>query len=169
MPYTHKDQLQLFCIIMLAITGIEAVFFCVKMKMEVATVIQLVCIVLLYLVLCIGYHSTEKRSPTEARWFYRGIIFVEMAEVIELIVSLILRYGLDHSKGDNSNLDTLLGWEIFNVITAGIGAFLGYKHYRFLVSGAVLLTEGRLSSQLTNVVEDEATGEVTHQPIFSQL
>eukprot|EP01060_Flectonema_neradi_P009571 TRINITY_DN16810_c0_g1_i1.p1 TRINITY_DN16810_c0_g1~~TRINITY_DN16810_c0_g1_i1.p1 ORF type:complete len:198 (+),score=20.21 TRINITY_DN16810_c0_g1_i1:80-673(+) len=138
MGYTTIHKLQLYCIFMIAITGIECVFFVVKMKMgEPVTLIQLILIIALFITICAGYNATITRSPKKSLLFFRGIVVVEILELLEFAVSLYLLLAT-HNAGAHSGMQTLLAWEIFNIVSTGAGAYLGRRvHLHFSSGGYV--------------------------------
>ena len=159
MAYTSKDQLQLYCIFMLAFAGIQAVFFSVKMSGTPEHVAQMALIVCLFLVACVGYSATEARSLTRAKWFFQGLIVLAVAEVVELGVSVVLHYAGDDADNQRYFKSVLMS-EVFNLVCAPLGIWLGYRYYNFLSSGAVLTCGAYLSPEMTQIQGDD----VDHGP-----
>eukprot|EP01061_Rhynchopus_euleeides_P011855 TRINITY_DN21433_c0_g1_i1.p1 TRINITY_DN21433_c0_g1~~TRINITY_DN21433_c0_g1_i1.p1 ORF type:complete len:170 (+),score=39.93 TRINITY_DN21433_c0_g1_i1:337-846(+) len=168
--YTSKDQLQLYCIFMIAIAGIEAVFLAVKLRRDAEDIVQMVLICSLFLTVCIGYQATESRSRTRAKWFCQGLVVVEVLELAELCVSVVRRWGIS-SNDTSGKVDHLITSEIFNIVSSALGLFLGYRYYVFLDSGAVLATGAYLSPQVVQIQGDDVDNGPpdAKQTLFTQL
>ena len=166
--YTSKDQLQLFCIFMIAIVGIEAVFLAVKLRTDVEDIVQMVLILILFLCVCVGYQATEFRSRTRAKWFFQGMVLIEVLEVTELVVSIIRRWAFTQSSVP-SRVDHLMISEIFNIVTSAVGIFLGYRFHKSLP--AINTAGSYISPEVLEIQGDDVdTGPPdAKQTLLSQL
>ncbi|KAJ9459960.1 hypothetical protein DIPPA_23433 [Diplonema papillatum] len=163
--YTQRDQLQLYCIFMIAIAGIEAVIYTVKIKKDVLSVFQLTLIVALFLIVSVGYNATVSRSITRAKWFYQGLVVIMIGEIVQVGVSFYLFFA---DSNEEELIKKLWSYELLNLVAMGVGVHLGRKLYGFLTSGAILTTGSAVSPDLVLRAE-EATGATTNAGLGATL
>eukprot|EP00756_Hemistasia_phaeocysticola_P026399 Hpha_TRINITY_DN16059_c0_g1::TRINITY_DN16059_c0_g1_i1::g.117189::m.117189 len=150
MGYNTAMQLQLFCIFLAPATGIETVVVTTTLTREgywdFLSISSLVLIFGLFGLLSMGYHITTHRSVTLAKWFYQGLIALEVLEFIELIVVISFRYSTG-LRSIHPATGYLVIWNLVDLIIAMGGAYLGWRYYKYLDSGVVLLSGDKALSE----------------------